>query len=93
MIMIDIHIMSHKNSYDYVIYFYDQPAVFDHFFEAQMMCRALLLAVGLSTSLAAKLAAAPNIQQERLVVGCWPVLCNVSTSIYHPDHPVIKRGI
>ena len=34
-----------------------------------MMCRALLLiAAGLSTSLAAKLAAAPNIQQER---GRW----------------------
>ena len=31
-----------------------------------MMCRALLLiAAGLSTTLAAKLAAAPNIQQER----------------------------
>lgn len=35
---------------------------------AQMMCRALLLiAVGLSTSRAAKLAAAPNIQQDGIV--------------------------
>lgn len=32
-----------------------------------MMCRALLIALGLSTSLAAKLAAAPNIQQDGIV--------------------------
>eukprot|EP00435_Cladocopium_sp_Y103_P061836 s527_g23.t1 len=59
----------------------------------QMMCRALLLiAAGLSTTLAAKLAAAPNIQQERGRC-CWPdgIVNLLASSQPTPGTPASKN--